>query len=169
MYASVNRCQCPGVGQFKLNVDASFFSRADTISISMVLPEHNGSFIAGKVLRLMAPRSVFEAETIGVREALSWIISRQLHGRSVLVETDSLLTVQALKSSATNYFEVGDVIANCQAQLQRLVSTTVTFIRKQSNRVAHEIARLPCLVNCQNEFTSPPSCLLETLLYDVSK
>lgn len=166
--AGTDKWSPPSSGQLKLNVDASVFPGADSFSLDMVLRDHHGSLLAGKVLRLSAPASVFEAETIGVREALSWIMAQQLHRKTVLVETDSLLTMQALHNDTINYLEVEDVIVSCQLHLQHLVDTSVSFIRKQSNRVAHEIAKLPCLVNCQFEFTSPP-CLLETLLFDDSK
>lgn len=58
----------------------------------------------GKVTRLSEPASVFEAEAIGVQEALSWIMTRQ-HPR-VVIETDSYLTVQALQRDTINHLEV---------------------------------------------------------------
>lgn len=58
-------------GALKLNVDASVFPGMETFSISMVLRNHSGTFLAGKNIRLPVPTSVFEAEALGVREALS--------------------------------------------------------------------------------------------------
>lgn len=157
----------PEDGVLKLNVDASVCSGAETFSVGMVLRDHLGSFLAGKNLRLFAPVSVVEAEVVGVREALSWIKEMHLQNTRVIIETDSLLTVQAIKSKEQNYLEVGAVIDDCKLQLQHLTEARIHFTRKQANRVAHEIARIPCLANCQNLFTSPPTCLLETLLFDI--
>lgn len=110
----------PEEGMLKLNVDASVFSGAETFSIGMVLRDHLGSFVAGKNLRLLAPVSVVEAEVVGVREALSWIKDMHLQSKRVMIETDSLLTVQAIKSKEQNYLEVGAVIDDCKLQLQHL-------------------------------------------------
>lgn len=61
----------PAVGAYKVNVDASFFTGEESFTVGMVLRDHGGNFIAGRTLKLQAPNSVFEAEAIGVKEALS--------------------------------------------------------------------------------------------------
>lgn len=83
----------PEKDELKLNVDASVFCEADSFTIGMVLRDYRGHFIAGRNMRMVKPASVFEAETIGVLEALSWLLSSTT--QRVTVETDSLLTVQA--------------------------------------------------------------------------
>lgn len=60
------------------------------------------------------------------------------------------------------------MLDRCRSILKSRDDFSVTFVRKQANKVAHEVARLPCLLNCYNSFTSPPSSLLETLSYYVS-
>lgn len=57
----------------------------------MVLRDHKGSFIEGKNMRLKGPNSVFETETIGVHEVLSWVFDR--FSSKIIIESDSLLTV----------------------------------------------------------------------------
>lgn len=73
--AQITRWIPPSKGSLKVNVDASIFTGKDDFSVGMVLRDHSGSFISGKVLMLPVPASVFEGETIGVREALSWIMA----------------------------------------------------------------------------------------------
>lgn len=51
---------------------------------------------------------MFAAETMGVSEALSWIAGKGLS--KVTVETDSLLTIQALQRGNGNQLEVGHVL-----------------------------------------------------------
>lgn len=128
--------------------------------------DHKGDFIAGKNLRLPGKVSVFEAEAMGVREALSWIGEQNVNGATVVLELDSLLTMQAVNGHTSNLLEVGEVIENCKMLLRSLDRTYVCFVRKLANKVAHEIAKIPCLVNHHNVFTSPPACVLETLLFD---
>ena len=61
-------------GMLKVNVDASVFPQSEIFSVGMVVRDHNGMFIAAKVMSLPRPGTILEAESIGVREALSWIM-----------------------------------------------------------------------------------------------
>lgn len=123
----------------------------------MVLRDHTGSFLAGRVLRREAAATVFEAEAIGVREALAWIKEQHSTRPSILLETDSMLVVHGIKKAMENLLEVGEVLYQCKMLLQELASTSIHFVRRQANRAAHELARLPCLANCHVDFMSPKS------------
>lgn len=127
-----------------------------SFTVGMVLRDFRGSFIAGKNFSLPLPDSIFEVEAIGVNEALSWIIKQHLQDRKIVVEMDSLLTVQSMRSNSVNCLEVGEVLDLCRLWLQHLEGVSVNFVRNYDNRVAHEFARIPCLVNCQNYYPSPP-------------
>ena len=153
----------PEPGSLKLNVDASVHPGAQSFKVGMVLRDHMGSFVAGKTLCLPGQVSVFEAEAIGMDEALSWILSRPLH--RTVIETDSLLTVQAITKTEAIRLEVGNVIDSCRQRLKASSGISISFVRKQANKVAHEVAKFPCLLGCYNIFTSPPKFLLETLMY----
>lgn len=52
--------------------DASYDKDAQTCTIDMVIRNYRGEFIEGKVVSINKPASVFEAECLGVREALSF-------------------------------------------------------------------------------------------------
>lgn len=102
--------------------------------------DHSGSFVACKVGRVAMVDSIFEAELIGVRDALSWIKEGQYSSAQVLVESDSLLSVKAILEDKVNLLEVGEVIEECKQGLQGLASGSIRFIRKIANRVAHNVA-----------------------------
>lgn len=59
-------------------------------------------------MRLDGGVSVFEAEARGVLEALRWVMELGIH--DVVVECDSLLTVQSLAKGASNFLEVGHML-----------------------------------------------------------
>lgn len=67
----------------KLDVDRCFCVQWYWILLSWY--DHTGSFLERKNLRLRGSVSVFEAETIRVGEALSWLMSRSR--QKVIVET----------------------------------------------------------------------------------
>lgn len=48
-------------------MDASVFQNARTFSIGMVLRDHLGFYVAGKVNCFLMAESVFAAEVIGIR------------------------------------------------------------------------------------------------------
>ena len=154
---SVNNLQVdsPAADVLKVNVDLSFVSDADTFKVGMVLRNHDGEFLAGQTSCFEATTSVFEAEVIGVREALSWIKFMQFVNQKVELESDSLLVVNGVVNKSENLLEVGEVIEQIKLLLEELVDTSLHFVRNQANRpVAHGFARLPCLVNCHVDLSS---------------
>jgi len=59
----------------------------------------------------------------------------------VLFETNSKTLVKVIKSHATPENELGDLIIQCKSFLKSNPDFVVTFIRRQTNTVAHSIAR----------------------------
>lgn len=103
-------------GKFKVNVDASVFPNASSFTVGMVMRNHQGTFIAGKVICLPMVELVFEAETVGINEALSWIKTQQFQDNAVMVESDSMLVVNSIKSDRENLLEVGEIIERVQTE-----------------------------------------------------
>lgn len=94
-----------------LMLDASVFEGADSFSVGMVLPDHQGNFVAGKNLRLPGPVSVFVAETVGVKEALAWLMTRQC--AQVHIKKGSLMAVQAIQGKVTTGSGAGNSVVSC--------------------------------------------------------
>lgn len=105
-------------------------------------------------------RGGFEAETKGILEALSW--AAQLGISKVIVDSDSWLSVQAVNNKSINRLEVGHMIQECRTILEQNLDFSVSFTRKQANRVAHLLARVPCEVFSFLDFPSPPLCVGES-------
>lgn len=154
--------EAPPEGVLKINVDASFSQDSASFSVGM-MRNHRGEFLLGKNLSREKPDSAFEAEALGVREALSWIKEQRLQNHNILLESDSLLVVSGVNSLEMNLLEVGEVLEHCKILLRELTATSLHFVRNQANQVAHKYVKLSCLVNCHNLFTSLPSRLLETV------
>lgn len=154
----------PEVDQLKINVDASVVAGQDSFAVGMVLRNHQGQYIAGKTMRFAGAVPVLEAELTGIWEAILW--SQEVVGGPITVESDSLLSVNAVNQGHDNLLESGDLVQQCQELLRNNDRISVSHIKKQANKVAHNFARLPCELNCFNVFPSPPFCMLETLLSD---
>ncbi|XP_074336668.1 uncharacterized protein LOC141673834 [Apium graveolens] len=161
----LKKWQPPDPRELKLNVDASFFPDQRSFSVGMVLRDQEGSFVAGKCISLPRPATVMEAESIGVREALSWM--KEQPERRVTLETDSLLVTRAVLGGTVNLLEVGHVLEHCRLLLRQSPHVRLCHVRKQANRVAHCLARVSCSLNCFIVFTSPPTHLVEIILNDL--
>lgn len=69
-YTSENKWQKPELGSVKVNVDVSIYPRALTFSTGMVMRDLHGAFLlTWKNIFLPGVESVFEVETMGIREA----------------------------------------------------------------------------------------------------
>lgn len=66
-----HKWKAPEAGVLKVNVDASFRSASTNFKVGMVLRNHIGEFLAGRIICLEAAVTIFEEEAIGTREALS--------------------------------------------------------------------------------------------------
>ncbi|XP_074351779.1 uncharacterized protein LOC141690922 [Apium graveolens] len=84
----------PPTGSVKLNVDASISVGANDFSTGMLIRDHEGNFLLGRVACISGAGSVLEAEITALYEGLCWI--KSLPYQNVLIESDSLLTVQAV-------------------------------------------------------------------------
>lgn len=94
--------------------------------------DHTGSFIEGRTLSFAKPGTVLEAESIGVKEALSWMQSRE--DNRVIVETDSKLTVDAINSQKQYLLEVGHIIDQCSSILHLLPETRLGLSENRPTR-----------------------------------
>ena len=163
--AYTTRWSVPNHGELKLNVDASVLDGANFFSVGMVLRDHHGTFVKGRVLKIAGKVEVIEAELIGILEALQWI--KDIQGYSVIIENDSLLSVQAINGKSINLLEAGIFIEQAREFISSRNWIKLGFVKKQANKVAHLMARLPCMLNGFIDLLSPPSCMLETLVSDI--
>lgn len=157
----------PDAGNYKINVDASVFPGAQTYSLGMVMRDHAGAFLGGRTCCFEGQVTVMEAEAMGVREALSWVKDLNKQEEKVLIESDAQLVVKHVLGNSSNLLEVGGILDDTKVLLSSLPLTSIAYIRKNANKVAHQAARIPCLVNSRISYTSPPACLLEALSIDV--
>ncbi|XP_074359593.1 uncharacterized protein LOC141699337 [Apium graveolens] len=148
-----------------MNVDASFFDNSEAFSIGMVVRNHQGTFIRGKMMRFAGRVQALEAELVGILEAIKW--SAEFQGNTICIESDSLCSVQAIKGQDQNQLETGLLIDQCRELLKSRDWVLLSFIKKQANKVAHLLAKLPFTLNSFIVLSSPPSYVLGTLMSDI--
>lgn len=163
---SSHKWKPPDEGCFKLNVDAAIKLGTYTFTIGLVLRDHRGHFVAGKTMCIRMVSTVLEAEALALQEGIVWLFS--MTHQKVCIESDSLLCVQTIKNAHEIHLKVGHILDYCRVALLSRPGFSVMFVKRQANKAAHLMARLPCSLDCPNILTSPPELLLETLLLDVA-
>ncbi|XP_074347507.1 uncharacterized protein LOC141686368 [Apium graveolens] len=105
------RWVAPAQGTLKIYVDASVIKGANFFSVGMVARDHQGLFMRGKTMKFAGQVSVLEAKMVGILEALIWF--SDLPDQSIIVESDSMLSIQAITKAEHNQLEIGNLIEQC--------------------------------------------------------
>ena len=79
------------------------------------------------------------AEAIAVKEALSW--AKEMESQPITVETDCLVVVQLIRSTAPIRSRLGQVIEDCR-DLIRSNNFRLYFVKRSANMSAHELAQV---------------------------
>lgn len=125
-------------------MDAALFEAEGRFSWAVIARIADGSCIAAKSCCREGSIAPVLAESLGIREALSWI--KHNNWSQVCIETDCLEVIQALHSQvhAESYF--GRIIADCIDICNSLPDVSIVFVKRSANMVAHELARFSCVV-----------------------
>ncbi|CAI9787317.1 unnamed protein product [Fraxinus pennsylvanica] len=79
------------------------------------------------------------AETLGVREALSWIKSNFSGVQTI--EMDALLVYSALQNDGVDNSYLGILIEECRLIAREMSNLKFNWVRKSANKVAHTLAK----------------------------
>ncbi|XP_062089241.1 uncharacterized protein LOC133795796 [Humulus lupulus] len=134
----------PPLGSLKINVDAASFNEASKHSFAGIARDHNGTFIEAFSVCRAGTVSPELGEVLGVHEALSWIKRRRWV--DAVIETDSILVVQALRSNISMDSYFGCVIDDCKVLWKDLNSVSIVFVKRSANGAAHALAKASSFV-----------------------
>ncbi|XP_024636515.1 uncharacterized protein [Medicago truncatula] len=129
----------PPVGMIKCNVDAAAFDNNSVMGYGMCFRDSMGVLLLGKSDFYYSSATVLEAESLGLLDAIKVAIS---HGmRDIMFETDSKILSDAIAAATIPINEFGDLVTHCRRLLLSRPDFVVSYVRRQANRVAHNIAR----------------------------
>ncbi|KAL8485077.1 hypothetical protein ACS0TY_027394 [Phlomoides rotata] len=112
-----------------------------------------GSFVAARSLTVVGCMSVDVGEAMGFMEALSWI--KELRLSHVLLEGDSIIVVDVIKSTESSFSSFGDYIASCKSLIGNINNVFVLFVKRDANTWAHTIARAARLYESPSNWVNP--------------
>ncbi|KAL5758851.1 hypothetical protein ACOSP7_021462 [Xanthoceras sorbifolium] len=108
------------------------------VGLGIIIRDHSGSVLAASAQRLAADFSVMVAEALAVLKGLQCALASSL--APALLETDSLAIVTAVKNPCVYLSEVRLVIADIVDLLGACPGSTVQFVHRSTNSVAHTLS-----------------------------
>ncbi|XP_073129262.1 uncharacterized protein [Henckelia pumila] len=123
---------------FKCNVDAALFTDPPRIGVGCIICYSSGAVISDMCGSLPGSFSSIIAEALAIREVLKWI--NELNLSKVIVESDALVVVEALRSTIQDVSSLGLILEYCSSLASELHSS-FSFVRRSANQMAHSLAR----------------------------
>jgi len=123
----------------KCNVDAALFNNNTTMAYNLCFRDSTCAVIVGKYEYLHLYVSVLEVESLGLLHSLKMAISNDMH--NVTFETDSKTLVDAISARNITLNEFGDLVFECKSLLYSNPDYIMSSVRRQANKVAHNVAR----------------------------
>jgi ribonuclease HI len=109
----------------------------------------------------MREPNIAEAEALGVLEVIKWL--QDSHIGAWYVETDCLQVVQNINKRPNNNTEFGNIIDYCCRLLSLNQNCKVSYVRRQANRVAHDLAQATRFIASPQFYDYCPPCI-ETII-----
>ncbi|XP_062080402.1 uncharacterized protein LOC133785162 [Humulus lupulus] len=133
----------PRLHSVKVNVDATIFQEHQKFGVGFVARDDKGMLLEGGTRLYHGSIDPILTEVMGMREALSWIKSKQWH--QVYVESDCLVIVQAIRSTTEMISPFGKIINDCRTLLGDMQNVVLSFVKRSANMVVHDFARASIL------------------------
>ncbi|XP_031094369.1 uncharacterized protein LOC115998848 [Ipomoea triloba] len=152
----------PSAGYLKCNIDAALLE--DCMGFGAVLGDHEGKFITACVGRYMScSRDPYIAETMAVKEALTWLKSRNIS--HVVVESDCLNFCSTFNSLSPDLSYAGLIVKQCRSIARDIGDIVVCHVKRSANHVAHVLAQVASSFPVLTMWDSiPPSCISDLVL-----
>lgn len=129
----------PSPSRLKCNVDCALFNNNTITGLGICFQDSSGALRYGLSKYSLYTSSPSEVEALSLLEALTFADNQGM--TSVIFESDCKLVVDAIISTYSPLNEFEDIISRCKTLLASHSNYSVTYVRRQANRVAHSIAR----------------------------
>ncbi|XP_031101762.1 uncharacterized protein LOC116005658 [Ipomoea triloba] len=146
----------PPLGMVKCNIDASLLH--DNVGFGAVIRDHFGHFVAAFSGLLPCAKDPYLAETMAVKEALTWIKNRGYN--NIIVESDCQSFCLNFNSACNDFYYVGLLIKQCRYIASGIGNISVRHVNRSANHVAHVLARATGSSSVLGVWDfAPPDCI----------
>jgi hypothetical protein len=153
---------------FKCNTDASCYAEFNYYCIGACIRDKNGSFVQAYMNKLEGSPTIAEAEGKSLLDVLEWLHASGTLAMPITIETDCLQVVQTLQSKQKNYTEFGAIIDRCRSIINLYENCRVSYVRRQANRVAHELAKASRFIASPQILNTCPPCIESIIINEMN-
>ena len=145
----------PPDGVFKINSDGAAADDGRRSSIGVIIRDCRGQVVA--VLCRVLPGCFTVDETEALAIEAGFLLAKELDLNQIIIESDSLSTVQRILSKDCSG-GFGHIVNGIVSFLDGFMSWQIWHLKRDFNRVAHELARFAHCNNICQEWrgVSPP-------------
>lgn len=130
----------PQHNEVKITVDAAIFEDKGSSGVGAIARVQGGYMTYAKTSCYPEVLHPTLAEAMAVKEALSWM--KTMEWEVVTIESDCLVVVQMIRSSAPMRSRLGQVIQECRKIIREANNIKLYFIKRSANMPAHELAHV---------------------------
>lgn len=157
----------PDPGILKMNVDGAFKPGSDQGSVAFICRDHKGYIVEG-ITKTVLASSTLQVEAQALFFTLNHLINSNRTSNPIIIESDCLVLVEAVKDPHLSPWEVRPFIAKAAVLLPRLIKSRIRFCRRTTNAAADWTTKAHDNGLLMPSWASfPPSPLLDILAFDV--
>jgi ribonuclease HI len=159
----------PPKGKIKCNVDTACYTQENSYCVGVCSRDEHGRFMKAYTKHFNGTPSVAEAEAMGVKEALVWLRHTYREQPAMELESDCLNVVQAINARHwNNKTEFGSIISVCRDLLVLNNNCKVSYVQRQANRVAHELAQATRFIASPQIYNYCPPCIESIIMNEMN-
>jgi len=128
----------------------------------MCIRDDNGAFVLARTEWFAPLCDIDVGEAVGLHTTLDWLSNQQFDNVDFVL--DCKMVVNCVNSSIDDSSEFGCIITTCkQLLVDRFQNSHVEFSRRQTNRVAHELAQAALSNLNPHVIDDVPTCIWHIL------
>jgi len=109
--------------------------------------------------------SPLEAETLGLKEAMLWLVELGLS--NVKIELDCKLVVDCIVDRFKNQSKFGNIMSICRSLLDQYPNFKISYIRRRTNFVVHTLVMVLKLYVRHHIFDLIPSYITSIVMNEI--
>ncbi|XP_068313678.1 uncharacterized protein [Pyrus communis] len=148
-----------------MNIDGAWNGDRNVAGFGAIVRDETGNFVSAKCGREEDVFSPLQAEAVALRAGLSRAVHRGF--QHISFESDSLQIVETSCEVSPDLSFIGQIVEDIKVLLLSITEGKITHTHRQTNSVAHRLARVGLSVqqDCIWNVT-PPSIVSDLLVED---
>ncbi|XP_075675044.1 uncharacterized protein LOC142644283 [Castanea sativa] len=130
---------------YKLNYDVAVFANNTSFGFGVVIKNSRGEVMATMTAKGLALQCSKEAKLLACRKAMEFATDTGF--TTLIVEGDSVNATRSIASTKDNQSALGHIVGNIQHLIGALEWISVSYTKRNENKVAHVLARYAQHVN----------------------